>query len=251
MLFNVVKQARDDVREWKYFGGNENVPIIPEHIQDTLSTATSLVKGLERAEEFFPARDLLIVPIIELSETFGRLASQRTVAANLPGIRQLESRFRSAGFDQVISMIGSQIPPEYGADAIEHSWLSTIWNEVSFEDLHVAGFNVAAHSRRQREFIELDQQHLATTPERIKRQVAENATHAMNLHPNETFLVQREAAKKTRHIPVRRLFREAPHDCDDRAGQWWQNKYPRPTCLTWSTRHGRSRQPIYRVRTRP
>ncbi len=211
VLLNITKRARDDAIRWKTLGKRTSFPTVPDNLQDALSSVTSLVSALEKAERFFPSRDLLVIPISELRDTFGRLASHQTVAANLPRIRELENQLRVAGFDQVLPMINSQVPAEYSADAIEHSWLSAVWDEISFDDMRVAGFNVTVHNRHQREFVQLDKQHLTATPDRIKRQVAENATHAMNLYPNETALVRREAAKKTRHIPVRRLFREAPH----------------------------------------
>lgn len=210
-LLNIAKQACDDLTKWNALGMNSGIPNAPDNLQDALSAVTLLVSALEKAEMFFPSKDLLVIPISELKETFGRLASQQTIAANLPRIRELERQLETAGFERVIPLIACEIPVEYNADAIEHSWLSTMWDEVSFDDMHVAGFNVAVHDRHQREFVQLDKQHLATTPDRIKRHIAENATHAMNLYPNETALVRREAAKKTRHIPVRRLFREAPH----------------------------------------
>ena len=65
--------------------------------------------------------------------------------------------------------------------------------------------------RRQKDYIELDRQHLALTPERVRRSVAESAIAAMNAHEAEASLVTREAAKSTRHIPIRRLFQQAPH----------------------------------------
>ena len=163
-LLNIAKQAHDDLNRWNALGMNSGIPYIPENLQDALSAATLLVNALEQAEIFFPSRDLLVIPIHELKETFGRLASQQTIAANLPRIRELEHQLECAGFDRVVPMISHEIPVEYSADAIEYSWLATIWDEVSFDDLHVAGFNVTVHERHQREFVQLDRQHLATTP---------------------------------------------------------------------------------------
>ena len=103
------------------------------------------------------------------------------------------------------------MPPENAAEAIEQAWLKAVWEDVVFGDSRLAGFTEAVHNRWQKEFIELDHQHINITPGRIKRAAAEAAIEVMNAHPEETNLVNREAAKRTRHLPIRRLFQQAPN----------------------------------------
>src|SRR5205085_8542944 len=43
-----------------------------------------------------------------------------------------------------------------------------------------------------------------------QREHAKAALKARNQHPGQNTLVAREAAKRTRHLPLRRLFAEAP-----------------------------------------
>ena len=56
-----------------------------------------------------------------------------------------------------------------------------------------------------------DREHLASTPIRIKRLVAESIIGTMEQHPKERDLVRKEAVKKSRHLSVRQLFAQAPH----------------------------------------
>ena len=61
-------------------------------------------------------------------------------------------------------------------------------------------------------FRQADREHIETTPVRIKRLVAEHIVGgARCLLRAESTLVSKEANKKTRHIPVRKLFKDAPH----------------------------------------
>jgi len=61
----------------------------------------------------------------------------------------------------------------------------------------LANFDGPAHSRVVEEFRNADLRHIKTTPARIKRKVAEHVVAVKDAYPQESALVQREAAKKT------------------------------------------------------
>ena len=71
MLLNIVKQAYDDLVRWNALGMKSGLPSVPENLRNALSATISLVSALEKAEVFFPSRDLLIIPISELKELLG------------------------------------------------------------------------------------------------------------------------------------------------------------------------------------
>ena len=123
----------------------------------------------------------------------------------------MKSRLVNAGFGDLLRSVGTGVPPENAAEAIEQSWLKAVYEDVVSGDRHLAGFTGAAHNRQPKEFIELDHQHININPVRIKRAAAEAAIEVMNTYPEEANLVDREAVKKTRHLPIRRLFQQAPH----------------------------------------
>ena len=84
-------------------------------------------------------------------------------------------------------------------------------DDLEFEDRRLSTFDSEGHSRRRDEFAEADHQHLESTPQRVHRLTAEAIIETMNVHPEETVLIRREAAKKGRHLSVRQLFARAPH----------------------------------------
>lgn len=167
-----------------------------------------LTELLQQAGSIF-SENLIEQPHHQIEELLNRLASQQSVAARLPRLRELEQGFAEAGIDYVTAMVGDAIASERAADAIEHYWLKAVWDDMVFNDAHLAGFIGAAHSRREEEFINLDRRHLEVTPMRIRRAAAEAATAAMNDHPQEAALLKREAAKQRRHLPIRSLFSQA------------------------------------------
>ena len=206
-LLDVIEKAADRLAQYRELGSN-GVPRVPAGLSVALSAMDSLTELLEQAERIFKIEHLLEEPIEGLRETMGRLASQEEAAAKLPRIRRLERRFKEVGIDPVLDAVGDRIPPEYAAEAVEYAWLSAAWDELSFV---VGGFTATSHNRHHAQFIELDKRHLKGSAGRVKRQAAEHAVRMMNDYPSEADLIRREAAKKTRHLPVRRLFRQAPH----------------------------------------
>ena len=206
-LLNALSEVRDRLAQYQERGG-QGAPRVPAGLSDALSEMDSLTQLLEEAERIFLLVHLLDEPTSRLLEIMSRLASQEEAAANLPRIRELERKFKEVGVDHILTETGQQFPSEYAGEAVEHSWLNTIWSELSFA---IAGFTTNLHSRHHRSFVELDKRHLASTAERVKRRAAEHAVRMMNAYPSEESLIKHEAVKKTRHLPVRRLFREAPH----------------------------------------
>ena len=208
---SAVAKAADQVLKWREAGGNTGHPRLTEDLAAALTKMHSLMGPLEKAAGFFPSENLTEKPGGEVVDLLNGLAGQVNVAANLPRIRELEREFADAGVDGITAAVGSEIPPEKAAEAVEQRWLKAVWDDMLFRNPNLAGFTGAAHNHRQQEFIGLDKQHLDTAPQRIKRAVAEAAIEAMNAHPGERALVAKEAAKSTRHLPVRRLFNCAPH----------------------------------------
>ena len=205
-----VELAAAQAGRWRELGVTDGPPRAPGGLGEALTAVTSLGERLRRAGDLFSPEDLLGKPH-DLQIWLARLASQEAVATVLCRVRELRARLADAGFDNVISLVGNQVSPEHAAAAIEQSWLRAVWDEAAFNDPRVAGFTGALHGRRQEEFIELDRQHLEVAPARIRRAAAEAAVGVMDAHPEEANLVEREAAKRSRHLPIRRLFQQAPH----------------------------------------
>ena len=173
--------------------------------------AKSLVNAIDELKNVTELDGLDELSIENLHVALERMASNRTTVANLPRIRELEKRFLNTGIAHVIERVGEDIPPEYAARAVEHAWIKRILDDLEFEDRRLAAFDGSSQSRHLEDFIEADCQHRDSTPQRVRRLVAEAIIATMNEHPDETLLVRKEAGKKSRHLSVRGLFSRAPH----------------------------------------
>ena len=78
------------------------------------------------------------------------------------------------------------------------------------QDPSLPAFRGSLHDEIAAEFRELDKQRLAVARQRVGRAHAVAAVEARNTHRDQSTLVGREAAKRTRHLPLRRLFADAP-----------------------------------------
>lgn len=93
------------------------------------------------------------------------------------------------------------------ADLFERAFWNR-WLEWVFEhDAALAGFRRDDHERVLADFRALDRQLLQSAATRIPRRVAEQAGAA---DASEVALLMKEAHKKTKHLPLRRLFEAIP-----------------------------------------
>ena len=185
--------------------------LTPNKVRGSEEQTEALSSQLAALADVTGLNDLSELTYPDFAAAMNRMASNRTVIANLPRVRELEYRFRMSGIEKVIERVGEDIPPEYAAHAVEHAWLSRVLDDLEFEDQQIATFNSVTHSRHRDEFAISDREHLDSNPQRVLRLTAEAVIATMNSHPQEAALVKKEAAKKSRHLSIRQLFARAPH----------------------------------------
>ena len=206
----LLDETADQKEEWKRRGG-DGTPRVPSGLGDAKERVAELVANLDAFANIVDISDLQRTHRGELAQTLERLAAHPNLVASLPRIRGLEQRFRKTGISRVMERVGETIPPELAVRAVEHAWLRRVLDDLEFDDQRLSTFDGDGHSRHRDEFAQTDRQHLDSTPQRVHRLTAEAIIATMSLHPEETALVRKEAAKKRRHLSVRQLFAQAPH----------------------------------------
>ena len=204
---SLVEEAAGQVAEWARRSGADE-PRVPDRLGSARERVTVLASGLDALGKVAALKGLEDHPHRVLQETLERLASNRTVVADLPRLRELEARFRATGVASVLEGVGEDIPPELAVRAVEHAWLRRVLDDLEFKDRQLSSFDSSGYTRQ---FAEDDRQHLASTPQRVLRLTAEAIIATMNDHPRETALVKKWAAPGRRRLSVRRLFAQAPH----------------------------------------
>ena len=209
--YRAVARADGQVRRWQgYCRDSAAHPRAPENAGDLHGRVAEMASALASLAEGVSRPELQEMSFVDLQSALETMASQQTVATRLPRLRELERRFDEAGIGRIISGVGGTVPVGLAVHAIAHAWLRGVWSEIVLDEPRLSGFVGDAHNRSRDDFARLDAQHLRRNPERIRRVAAERAIAAMNEHPDQTDLVRREAAKRSRHLSVRQLVHRAP-----------------------------------------
>lgn len=206
----LVERARDVVRRWVRFGG-EGQPRPPAGLASAAEAHGALQPLLDELVTMLPERVLDGMTHTGLADAVDALAEDRITLNRLPRLAELEERIAGAGVGVLLEKVRSgDLAPSGVGDEFERAWLGSIHREALLSDARLAAFDGSRQVRHVREFREADVAHLDLAPDRIRRRIAEAATEVCNAHRDQDVLIRREAAKKTRHLPLRGLFEKAP-----------------------------------------
>jgi very-short-patch-repair endonuclease len=126
-------------------------------------------------------------------------------------VHDLETSLTERGLAPFLSDLRAHKPdPAIWPALLRSAWLHSCLEEIQTQDPSLPAFRGSLHDEIAAEFCALDKQRLAVATERVNRAHAVAAVEARNTHREQSTLVGREAAKRARHLPLRRLFAEAP-----------------------------------------
>ena len=205
------KRSAQLQRGWLALGGRGN-PRIPSDLESGKEIFQHWVACLEDIRATFPSHDLSELTIEQIDIWAQGLYDDLHLSGRLPELSQLEERITKAGIGRMLanSKSAGEEHPRQSARALEEAWLGAVCRALLSGDRRLSAFEGTRHHRMVREFRRSDTDHIRNAPARVRRRVAEHVVQAANSHPDQDGLIRREAAKKTRHIPLRRLFENAP-----------------------------------------
>jgi len=176
------------------------------------SEAFGAVKSaVDKLDAVLPDRSLADETAAEISDLARELLDDQTTLLRLPRLHEIEQRLRASHVGPLLDNI-SEGASDSGAlaEAFDYSRLRSIQQEVLLADSKLSSFQASRQSRYVEEFQQADAEHIEGTPARVARHIAERAVEALNQNPTQDSLIRKEAGKKTRHLPLRSLFDQAP-----------------------------------------
>jgi very-short-patch-repair endonuclease len=198
------------------------------------SAATSRLSWLDEHFE----RDLGSMPLTELDAWFVGLDADVSTPYRLPRLHEIETEIEALGAGAIMPELRRQQPPAEGWGRVfEHAYLSSCLEEARRADAAIAGFNGRVHDQSVDEFCRLDRERLKVAVARVRRAHAEGAIATMNAFPEQDALIRREAQKKARHLPLRRLLKEAPDVLTALAPCWMASPLSVSQLLDGDKRH--------------
>ncbi|NUU24348.1 MAG: DNA helicase, partial [Streptomycetaceae bacterium] len=165
------------------------------------------------------ARDVAAVPVMSAETPLDQLHWQAdALAADSHGLdravrrNQLQLELRQWRADRLLDeLTARQAGADLAVAAFDHAWLTSVLDHIRANDPRLRGFDGDVLHAAAEEFRTADAEHVRQTPARVRRAAAAHMVAVLDKFPEEQDLVRREAAKKSRHLPIRHLFEKAPH----------------------------------------
>ena len=210
VALDLVNKARAAAERWKTLGG-KGQPHLAGDLTPFAAAHGATREPLDHLAALLPGHRLEDGTHEELAATIGDLLADEGTLHRLPRISEIEERCATAGAGILLERVRSGALASSGLTAaFELAWLESVRREVLLADGRLSGFDADRQNRLVAEFRSADVEHLTSTPARVRRRLAEHAIEVRNGHPDQDTLIRREAAKKTRHLPLRQLFERAP-----------------------------------------
>lgn len=211
VLLAECRKAKDVLRRWSQRLPNYP-PCVATRLQDFQRGNAELAEDIALLTVILRRDDLMRLPLPEVQDLLARLAADTTTPYRLPRLNYLETELERLGAGATVDELRQLKPPaEQWPRFFEHAWLSSCLDRAWGDSPELAGFDGRTHEQFVADFGELDRRHLTLAARRVRRAHAERAVATMNQFPGQADLVQREAAKKSRHLSLRTLLSRAPN----------------------------------------
>ncbi|MFE9874352.1 AAA domain-containing protein [Micromonospora sp. NPDC005686] len=103
-----------------------------------------------------------------------------------------------------------QVSSDEAADTLLRCWLQVVLDEMRMRVPYLGQFVGQQHAAVVQDFRVADSRHIEMAARHVRRNVAVNLRKARDAYPDQNGLVRREAAKKSRHLSLRKLLSSAP-----------------------------------------
>ena len=207
---NAIVAAREQSRCWVELGWAGS-PRVPANAVGASSAFDEMLNTVDKLALSLPEGRFAEETAEGISRIAQELISDQQTLFRLPRLAEVEQRLRTAHMGPLLERVEAGTLSATALEtAFDHSWLRSIQREVLWGDSRLSGFQGTRQSRYVDEFQQADAEHLEHTAARVARRIAEHAVAALSQCADEDQLIRKEASKKTRHLPLRRLFEEAP-----------------------------------------
>ena len=205
-----LRAAHEQAARWRTRSADGRPPHVAPSLGVAVKTRDEFLASIRTLRALVEIPDKQPTTLLDWDDWSRRLAADQATPHRIPRLTELEAVLEHHGLaDFTAELRRSKPVGENFADTFEHAWLSSCMESVRSQHPELAGFNGRTHDKLAAEFRRLDAERIQLAAERVRRSHAERAVRVMNEFPDQQALVKREAARKARHMPFRKLVREA------------------------------------------
>jgi very-short-patch-repair endonuclease len=210
-LFQEVTKASEQLSHWRSLSRSASVPCQVTSLSAARDNLNALLTDLELIEPDLGQGNLSQLPLQYLKELFNKLAADRATPELVADLKEIERTIEQCGASSIIAELRRlKSDPSLWQKQFKYAWFASCLDQARAQDSALTVFNRETHEQLIEEFRALDQERVKISSNRVRRAHAERVIAAMNAYPEQEALVRREAAKKARHLPLRKLLAEAP-----------------------------------------
>ena len=211
-LHAALMHAQQVRARWKAVCTDAGEPRLPAELAGAEGAYGQFTTELAALGAYLAGGELAELAPNDLDQQLARLTADERTLRKLPRLNELSATFRRAGLDELLAELRSRrLAPDLAVAAFENCWYASILERIGFDDPAIARFDPALHTETAGEFRTADGTHIRDSAARVRRAAAERLVAVRDTNPEEGRLVEAEAAKQRRHLPLRDLFQAAPN----------------------------------------
>jgi very-short-patch-repair endonuclease len=211
-LPRVVKDAAAVADRWRAAGFDRPAPVEVPGAAETLKEAEVLAGELGKLGQAVNRGDLTRMPAGELTTLLAALSADDATPRRVPALRRIATLLSGLGLDPLVAELRQSHAdaPDAWPGLLERAWLRSCLEHAWADDPDLASFDGRVHGKAVAEFCRLDRERLDLAARTVARAHVRTVVDALRAAPQQAALVRREAEKKMRHLPFRRLLAQAP-----------------------------------------
>jgi very-short-patch-repair endonuclease len=211
-LHAAVAAAAGQLSAWRRAATDAHGPRLPADLAGAEGAFSQLHAEMTDLAHWACLSDIGQLSITGFQAQVEALLADAETLYRLPELARLRGSLRSKGLWPLVKEIGDRrLTADQASACLDHVWLSSILETIMFTDRRVSAFDGTSHLRTVASFAAADRDHIGSTALRVRRAVAENATHVRDAYPRESDVIEHQARLRRGHLPIRQLFQAAPH----------------------------------------
>lgn len=197
-------------RSWREAKMDSPTPVSSGDASQSLQLVRDLRSKLDRLSSQL-REDLSKLSFDALGERLAALRDDSLTPRRIPKLREIEKRLDSLGLQAFVAEFRqTPSPGESWPAAFEWAWLRSCLDHALAEEPELAAFSGQVHGKHVAEFVDLDKRRLELAAKQVATRHVREAMSILGNLGQQASLVRREAEKKMRHLPFRRLVEQAP-----------------------------------------
>lgn len=209
-LHAALHEAERQREAWRELGGH-GMPRPSTQFGSASASLTDLMDDVMELGRFLPSGVSDRLSLQKLQDTVAALHSDSKTPWRLPEIYDLRRRLGGAGLSPLIAELADRrATAREAVETFDSVWYGSILDYVRLRDSRYAAFSGSDLRDAVADFQHSDLEHIDRNTDRVRRRVAERLRDIQDERQHQASSIRREAKKRSKHRPLRKLLREAP-----------------------------------------